>query len=80
MDDEMNLMDLQEVHASESVVSESSTIETFARLLSQLIQPSNQGLEGDADLVDRLRALSRPRFAQKEEHVLDVAVLSALLF
>ena len=78
MDDEMNLMDLQEVHASESVVSESSTIETFARLLSQLIQPSNQGLEGDADLVDRLRALSRPRFAQKEEHVLDVAVLSAL--
>jgi len=78
MDDEMNLMNSQEVRASETVVSESTTIETFARLLSQLIQPPNQGLEGDIDLVDRLRALSRPRFAQKEEHVLDVAVLSSL--
>ncbi len=78
MDDEMNMMNSQEVRASETVVSESTTIETFARLLSQLIQPPNQGLEGDIDLVDRLRALSRPRFAQKEEHVLDVAVLSSL--
>jgi len=78
MDDEMNIMNSQEVRASETVVSESTTIETFARLLSQLIQPPNQGLEGDIDLVDRLRALSRPRFAQKEEHVLDVAVLSSL--
>ena len=78
MDDEVNLIGLQEVHASETIVSESATIETFARLLSQLIQPSNQRLEGDGDLVDRLRALSRPRFAEKEEHVLDVAVLSSL--
>ena len=77
-DDEVNLIGLQEVHASETIVSESATIETFARLLSQLIQPSNQRLEGDGDLVDRLRALSRPRFAEKEEHVLDVAVLSSL--
>ena len=78
IDDEVDLIGLQEIHASETVVSDSATIETFARLLSQLIQPSNQGIEGDGDLVDRLRALSRPRFAQKEEHVLDVAVLSSL--
>lgn len=78
MADDINLIGLQEVHVPETVVAESATIETFARLLSQLIQPSNQGLEGDGDLVDRLRALSRPRFAQKEEHVLDVAVLSSL--
>lgn len=78
MEDEVDLIGLQGVHASETVVSDSATIETFARLLSQLIQPSTKELEGDSDLVDRLRALSRPRFAQKEEHVLDVAVLSSL--
>ena len=76
--DETDLMDLQDVDSSQTSAFDSSTLETLTRLLSQLIQPSNQGLEGDHALIDRLQALSRPRLTQKEEHVLDVVVLSSL--
>ena len=71
-------MDLQDVDSSQTSAFDSSTLETLTRLLSQLIQPSNQGLQGDHALIDRLQALSRPRLTQKEEHVLDVVVLSSL--
>ena len=76
--DETDLMDLQDVDSSQTSAFDSSTLETLTRLLSQLIQPSNQGLQGDHALIDRLQALSRPRLTQKEEHVLDVVVLSSL--
>ena len=78
LSDEMDLMGLQELDPSETSTFDSSTLETLTRLLSQLILPSNQGLQGDNGLIDRLRALSRPRLTQKEEHVLDVVVLSSL--
>ena len=55
-----------------------NTIETFTRLLTQVLQPSGMGLHGDQQLVEQLRALSRPRLTQKEEHVLSIAVLSSL--
>ena len=78
LNDESDLMDLSELDSSETPTFESSALETLTRLLSQLILPSNQGLQGDNGLIDRLRALSRPRLTQKEEHVLDVVVLSSL--
>ena len=55
-----------------------NVIETFTRLLSQVLQPSKTVLQGDQHLIDQLRAISRPRLTEKEEHVLSIAVLSSL--
>ena len=35
-------------------------------------------MSGEQSLVEQLRALSRPRLTQKEEHVLSIAALSSL--
>ena len=55
-----------------------NVIETFTRLLAQVLQPSETVLQGDQHLIDQLRAISRPRLTEKEEHVLSIAVLSSL--
>ena len=55
-----------------------NVIETFTRLLTQVLQPSKTVLQGDQHLIDQLRAISRPRLTEKEEHVLSIAVLSSL--
>ena len=55
-----------------------NVIETFTRLLAQVLQPSKTILQGDQHLIDQLRAISRPRLTEKEEHVLSIAVLSSL--
>ena len=57
---------------------DTSAIETFTRLLAQVLEPNHRFGEGDDTLVERLRNLSRPKLADKEEHVLNVAVLSSL--
>ena len=68
----------EEVELSEPSQLDRNAIETFTRLLTQVLQPSGMGLHGDQQLVEQLRALSRPRLTQKEEHVLSIAVLSSL--
>ena len=68
----------EEVDLSEPSQADMNAIETFTRLLTQVLQPSGTGLRGDQQLVEQLRALSRPRLTQKEEHVLSIAVLSSL--
>ena len=57
---------------------DSNAIETFARLLTEVLQPAKAQLTGEDDLIERLRALSRPRLTEKEEHTLSVGVLSSL--
>ena len=47
-------------------------------MLAQVLGPSNAELSGEQSLVEQLRALSRPRLTQKEEHVLSIAALSSL--
>tara|TARA_B100000614_G_scaffold53901_1_gene46566 strand:- start:950 stop:2677 length:1728 start_codon:yes stop_codon:yes gene_type:complete len=69
---------LYELEPTESESIDSQTIEAFTRLLTQVLQPSIQGLNGNQDLVEQLRALSRPRLTEKEEHVLSIGVLSSL--
>ncbi|MGA0379288.1 MAG: hypothetical protein ACO3NJ_00620 [Candidatus Poseidoniaceae archaeon] len=69
---------MEEIPAPENNRFDSNTIEAFTRLLTQVLQPSNAALNGDQNLIEQLRALSRPRLTQKEEHVLSVAVLSSL--
>ena len=66
------------VEPSEPSQLDMNVTETFTRLLTQVLQPSRMGLHGDQQLVEQLRALSRPRLTQKEEHVLSIAVLSSL--
>ncbi|MBT94078.1 MAG: hypothetical protein CMA60_04550 [Euryarchaeota archaeon] len=68
----------EEVGISEPSQLDMNAIETFTRLLAQLLQPSGTGLHGDQQLIEQLRALSRPRLTEKEEHVLSIAVLSSL--
>jgi len=68
----------EDVEPSEPSQLDRNAIETFTRLLSQVLQPSGTGLHGDEQLIEQLRALSRPRLTQKEEHVLSIAVLSSL--
>ena len=68
----------EEVDLSQPSQADMNAIETFTRLLTQVLQPSGTGLRGDQQLVEQLRALSRPRLTQKEEHVLSIAVLSSL--
>ena len=70
-------IEMEEIPAPENNRFDSNTIEAFTRLLTQILQPSN-ALNGDQNLIEQLRALSRPRLTQKEEHVLSVAVLSSL--
>jgi len=70
--------EMEEIPAPENNRFDSNTIEAFTRLLTQVLQPSNAALNGDQNLIEQLRALSRPRLTQKEEHVLSVAVLSSL--
>ena len=68
----------EEVDLSEPSQPDMNAIETFTRLLTQILHPSGIGLRGDQQLVEQLRALSRPRLTQKEEHVLSITVLSSL--
>ena len=68
----------EEVDIPEPRQLEMSAIETFTRLLTRVLQPSGAGLHGDEQLIEQLRALSRPRLTEKEEHVLSIAVLSSL--
>ncbi len=68
----------EEVDLSEPSQPDMNAIETFTRLLTQILHPSGIGLRGDQQLVEQLRALSRPRLTQKEEHVLSISVLSSL--
>ena len=70
--------EMEEIPAPENNRFDSNTIEAFTRLLTQVLHPSNAALTGDQNLIEQLRALSRPRLTQKEEHVLSVAVLSSL--
>ena len=71
-------IEMEEIPATENNPFDSNTIEAFTRLLTQVLQPSSAALNGDQSLIEQLRALSRPRLTQKEEHVLSVAVLSSL--
>ena len=57
---------------------DTNAVETLSHLLAQILQPTNHGVTGSQELVEQLRALSRPRFTQKEEHTLSIAVLSSL--
>ena len=68
----------EEVGISEPSQLDRNAIETFTRLLTQVLQPSGTRLHGDEQLIEQLRALSRPRLTEKEEHVLSIAVLSSL--
>jgi len=78
MNHEIEPMDLQDnVFPKESSL-DSNAIETFTRLLAQVLQPASGRLNGEEDLIERLQALSRPKFTEKEEHILSVAVLSSL--
>lgn len=75
---ELDSTELFEMQPMQETALDSNTIETFSRLLAQVFQPANTSLSANQDLVEQLRALSRPRFTEKEEHVLSVAVLSSL--
>ena len=77
-DDILEPADLAEIEVPVTTQFDSNTIEAFTRLLTQVLQPANSVLNGDQNLVEQLRAISRPRLTEKEEHVLSVAVLSSL--
>ena len=78
MNHEIGPMDLQDNVFPEEPSLDSNAIETFTRLLAQVLQPASGRLNGEEDLIERLQALSRPKFTEKEEHILSVAVLSSL--
>lgn len=78
MNHEIEPMDLQDIGFPEEPSLDSNAIETFTRLLAQVLQPASSRLNGEEDLIERLQALSRPKFTEKEEHILSVAVLSSL--
>ena len=77
-DEPLDSLYSEEVDLSEPSQPDMNAIETFTRLLTQILHPSGIGLRGDQQLVEQLRALSRPRLTEKEEHVLSIAVLSSL--
>ena len=77
-DEPLDSVQSGEVHMPETHQLDTNAIETFTRLLTQVLQSSRTGLEGNQHLVDQLRAISRPRLTEKEEHVLNIAVLSSL--
>ena len=68
----------EDLDFSDSNQLDMTAIEAFTRLLTQVLQPSKTGLNGDQYLIEQLRAISRPRLTEKEEHVLSIAVLSSL--
>ena len=78
IDHEVEPIDLQNIEFPEEPSLDSNAIETFTRLLAQVLQPASGRLNGEEDLIERLQALSRPKFTEKEEHILSVAVLSSL--
>tara|TARA_A200000113_G_scaffold172273_1_gene157222 strand:+ start:1325 stop:3043 length:1719 start_codon:yes stop_codon:yes gene_type:complete len=78
MNHEIEPMDLQDIGFPKEPSLDSNAIETFTRLLAQFLQPASGRLNGEEDLIERLQALSRPKFTEKEEHILSVAVLSSL--
>ena len=78
MNHEIEPMDLQDNEFPKEPSLDSNAIETFTRLLAQVLQPASGRLNGEEDLIERLQALSRPKFTEKEEHILSVAVLSSL--
>ncbi len=77
-DEPLDSVQSNEIHMPEPPHLDMNAIETFTHLLTQVLQSSRTGLEGNQDLVDQLRAISRPRLTEKEEHVLSIAVLSSL--
>ena len=78
MNHEIEPMDLQGNGFPKEPSLDSNAIETFTRLLAKVLQPASGRLNGEEDLIERLQALSRPKFTEKEEHILSVAVLSSL--
>lgn len=78
IDHEVEPIDLQNIGFPEEASLDSNAIETFTRLLAQVLHPASGRLNGEEDLIERLQALSRPKFTEKEEHILSVAVLSSL--
>ena len=70
--------ELQNIQPNAALSLDASAIETFSRVLAQFLRPSEPALSGSQDLIEQLRALSRPRLTEKEEHVLSIAVLSSL--
>ncbi len=70
--------ELQNIQPNAALSLDASAIETFSRVLAQFLRPSEPDLSGSQDLIEQLRALSRPRLTEKEEHVLSIAVLSSL--
>ena len=76
--EEIDPTELFEIQPDVDFTVDPTTIETFTRLLAQVLRPSNAELSGEQNLVEQLRALSRPRLTQKEEHVLSIAALSSL--
>ena len=77
-EDESESIHSEEFNIPDSNQFDMNAIETFTRLLTQVLQPSKATLNGDQYLIEQLRAISRPRLTDKEEHVLNIAVLSSL--
>lgn len=70
--------DLQGLQPPIDASIDTNAVETLSHLLAQILLPTKHGVTGSQELVEQLRALSRPRFTQKEEHTLSIAVLSSL--
>ena len=77
-EEQIETIDPEDLDFSDSNQLDMTAIEAFTRLLTQVLQPSKTGLNGDQYLIEQLRAISRPRLTEKEEHVLSIAVLSSL--
>ena len=77
-EEQIETIDPEDLDFSDSNQLDRTAIEAFTRLLTQVLQPSKTGLNGDQYLIEQLRAISRPRLTEKEEHVLSIAVLSSL--
>ena len=77
-EEQIETIDPEDLDFSDTNQLDMTAIEAFTRLLTQVLQPSKTGLNGDQYLIEQLRAISRPRLTEKEEHVLSIAVLSSL--
>jgi len=77
-EEQIETIEPEDLDFSDSNQLDMTAIEAFTRLLTQVLQPSKTGLNGDQYLIEQLRAISRPRLTEKEEHVLSIAVLSSL--
>jgi len=77
-EDPMDSIPAEEVGIPLPQQSDMNAIETLTRLLTQVLHPSKSVLHGEQQLIEQLRAISRPRLTEKEEHVLSISVLSSL--